>query len=43
MIKPPTAMFAPTLAFKVMQRLVRHMPPQGNASDPIPAFPSATE
>ena len=38
LIKPPTAMFAPTLAFRVMRRLIRRVPPQGKASDPIPAF-----
>ncbi len=38
LVKPPTAMFAPTLAFKVMRRRIRRVPPQGRASDPIPAF-----
>ena len=36
LIKPPTAMFAPTLAFKVMRRMLRPVPPQGKATDPIP-------
>lgn len=39
MIKPPAAMFAPTLAFKVMRRMIKHVPLQGTAGDPIPALP----
>jgi len=31
-------MFAPTLAFRVMRRLIRRVPPQGKAIDPIPVF-----
>jgi hypothetical protein len=38
LIKPPTAMFAPTLAFKVMRRMIKRVLPQGKATDPIPAF-----
>jgi 2-polyprenyl-6-methoxyphenol hydroxylase-like FAD-dependent oxidoreductase len=38
LIKPPTAMFAPKLAFRVMRRLIRRVPPQGKASDLIPVF-----
>jgi 2-polyprenyl-6-methoxyphenol hydroxylase-like FAD-dependent oxidoreductase len=41
LIKPPTAMFTPTLAFKVMRRLIKRVPPQGKATDPIPAFTPA--
>jgi len=38
MTKPPTAMLAPTLAFKVMRRMIKHVPLQGKATDPIPAI-----
>jgi 2-polyprenyl-6-methoxyphenol hydroxylase-like FAD-dependent oxidoreductase len=38
LIKPPTAMFAPTLALKVMRRMIKRVPPQGKANDPIPAI-----
>ena len=38
LIKPPTAMFAPTLALKVMRRMIQRERPQGKASDPIPVF-----
>ncbi len=38
LIKPPTAMFAPTLAFKVMRRMIKRERPQGKASDPIPSL-----
>ena len=39
LMKPATAMFAPGLAFKVMQRLIRPVPPNGKPTDPIPALP----
>jgi hypothetical protein len=42
LIKPPTAMFAPTLAFKVMRRILRHEQLTGKASDPIPTLNSVT-
>jgi hypothetical protein len=38
-MKPATAMFAPGLAFKVMQRLIRPVSPNGKPTDPIPALP----
>jgi 2-polyprenyl-6-methoxyphenol hydroxylase-like FAD-dependent oxidoreductase len=38
LIKPPTAMFAPALALKVMRRMIKHEQPQGKASDPIPSL-----
>ena len=38
MIKPPTAMFAPTLTFKVMRRMIKRVPPHGKTSDPIPVI-----
>ena len=38
LVKSPAAMFAPTLAFKVMRRTLQRTPPQGNASDPIPVL-----
>jgi hypothetical protein len=38
LIKPPTAMFAPTLAFKVLRRIARRQRPNGKSTDPIPAL-----
>jgi 2-polyprenyl-6-methoxyphenol hydroxylase-like FAD-dependent oxidoreductase len=38
LIKPPTALFTPTLAFKVLRRMIKPVPPQGKASDPIPSL-----
>jgi 2-polyprenyl-6-methoxyphenol hydroxylase-like FAD-dependent oxidoreductase len=42
LIKPPMAMFAPTLALKVMRRMLRREQPKGKASDPIPVFNPVT-
>ena len=41
LMKSPAAMFAPTLAAKVMRRMIQHVPPQGRASDPIPVLQAA--
>ncbi|CAG0927544.1 Putative epoxidase LasC [Thermoflexales bacterium] len=41
LMKPATALFAPTLAFKVLRRMARHEQPQGTARDPIPILKTA--
>lgn len=42
LVKPPTAMLAPTMALKVMRRMIRPGPLQGKASDPVPAWQAVT-
>jgi 2-polyprenyl-6-methoxyphenol hydroxylase-like FAD-dependent oxidoreductase len=39
LVKSPTTMFAPSLAFKVMRRMIRPIPPNGRPTDPIPPLP----
>jgi hypothetical protein len=39
LIYSPTAMLRPSLARKVLPRLIRKVPPQGKATDPIPPAP----
>ena len=39
LIKPATTLFAPSLAFKVMRRMIRPVPLKGKPTDPIPALP----
>jgi 2-polyprenyl-6-methoxyphenol hydroxylase-like FAD-dependent oxidoreductase len=40
LVKPATALFAPSLAFKVMRRMLRPVPPNGKPTDPIPSLPA---
>ena len=39
LVKPATALFAPSLAFKVMRRMIRPVPLRGKPTDRIPALP----
>ena len=38
LVKPATALFAPSLAFKVRRRMIRREKPQGRPTDPIPTL-----